>query len=79
MLWTILTYDRANTGGQPINFEGEPPKGYALFRQSDYAIHGHPSGLKFRSISSFVDHVHAIMTDRVGPCYCVVCIAEGST
>jgi hypothetical protein len=66
------------TGGQPINFEGEPPKGYALFKQSDYAIHGHPSGLTFRSLSSFVDHVHAIMIGRVGPCCCVVCIKEGT-
>jgi hypothetical protein len=65
-------------GGQPINFEGEPHKGYALFKQSDLNIHGHPSGLVFRSVKSFVDHVHAIMIGRVGPCCCVVCLAEGS-
>ncbi|CAD0092004.1 unnamed protein product [Aureobasidium vineae] len=51
----------------------EPSKGYALFRQSDLTVHGHPSGRSFRSVKLFVDHVHSIMTETVASCRCVVC------
>ncbi|KAI5270769.1 hypothetical protein E4T47_05882 [Aureobasidium subglaciale] len=40
----------AQWSGQPIKFEGEHPKGYALFNKSDLSIHGHPSGNQFRSV-----------------------------
>ncbi|KAG9564020.1 hypothetical protein KCU71_g6978, partial [Aureobasidium melanogenum] len=59
--------------GQPINFEGEPPKGYALFRLSDLTVHGHPSGRQFRSVKLFIDHLHSIMTETVASCRCAVC------
>ncbi|KAK6004684.1 hypothetical protein QM012_008546 [Aureobasidium pullulans] len=59
--------------GQPINFEGEPPRGYALFRLSDLNVHGHPSGRQFRSIVKFIDHVHSIMTESLDSCRCAVC------
>jgi hypothetical protein len=68
---SLTTYKQ--TGGQPINFEGEPPKGYALFKKSDNTVHGHPSGKTYRSISKFVDHVHAIMTESLGACICKLC------
>jgi hypothetical protein len=64
-------------GGQPINFEGEPPKGYALFKASDMTIHGHPSGKPFRSIVSFMDHLHAILLGLAAKCRCAMCIEEG--
>ncbi|KAH0283597.1 hypothetical protein M436DRAFT_80160 [Aureobasidium namibiae CBS 147.97] len=62
--------------GQPVNFEGEPPKGYALFKAADLTIHGHPSGKAYRSIKLFIDHLHAIMTENVGNCRCVLCRQE---
>ncbi|THV94123.1 hypothetical protein D6D26_07910 [Aureobasidium pullulans] len=60
--------------GQIIVFEGGPPKGYALFRTVDLFVHGHPSGTYFRSVKGFVDHVHAIMTEKLDTCGCVVCV-----
>ena len=62
------------TGGQPVNFEGEPPKGYALFKKSDNSIHGHPNHKPYRSVKAFVDHVHAIMTESLGTCVCELCV-----
>ncbi|KAH0360358.1 hypothetical protein KCU65_g9434, partial [Aureobasidium melanogenum] len=59
--------------GQPVNFEGEPPKGYALFRLSDLTVHGHPSGRQFRSVKQFVDHAHSIMIETLDSCSCAVC------
>jgi hypothetical protein len=71
-LETSLT-NYKQTGGQPINFEGEPPKGYALFKKSDNTVHGHPSGKPYRSVKAFVDHVHAIMTETLDSCVCELC------
>ncbi|CAD0100299.1 unnamed protein product [Aureobasidium mustum] len=51
----------------------EPPKGYALFRLSDLTVHGHPSGVQFRSIKLFIVHLHSIMTETLDSCRCIVC------